>query len=128
MRTLYRAARVHTLSHPATGEWLLVDDRHVQRVGAGEPPASDRTVDLPGATIVPGFIDGHVHLTSTGLSAGDAQVAQTRSAEELLELATGRAGEGSGARPAPRVRREPVGRNRASRRSPSSTRSPTVRS
>ena len=96
MRTLYRAARVHTLSHPATGEWLLVDDRHVQRVGAGEPPASDRTVDLPGATIVPGFIDGHVHLTSTGLSAGDAQVAQTRSAEGLLELATGRAGEGSG--------------------------------
>jgi predicted amidohydrolase YtcJ len=96
LRTLYRAARVHTLSHPATGAWLLVDDRHVQRVGTGEPPTSDRTVDLPGATIVPGFIDAHVHLTSTGLSATDQRVAAARSAGELLALAADRAGEGSG--------------------------------
>jgi hypothetical protein len=96
LRTLYRAARVHTLSHPATGEWLLVDGRHVQRVGTGEPPGSDRTVDLPGATIVPGFIDAHVHLTSTGLSSTDTQVAEARSRAELLGLASARAGEGSG--------------------------------
>jgi predicted amidohydrolase YtcJ len=96
LRTLYRAERVHTLSHPATGEWLLVDDRHVQRVGVGEPPSSDRVVDLPGATIVPGFVDSHVHLTSTGLSVADAQVAEARSAEGLLAVAAARAGEGSG--------------------------------
>src|SRR3989304_1558104 len=38
MRTLYRASRVHTLSYPAVGEWVLVDGRPVQRVGTGEPP------------------------------------------------------------------------------------------
>ena len=77
VRTLYRAARVHTLSHPRTGEWLLVDDRHVQRVGTGDPPQADRLVELPGATIVPGFIDTHVHLTSTGESLANADVHAT---------------------------------------------------
>ena len=50
MRTLYRAALVRTLTYPQTGEWLLTDGRHVERVGSGEPPAADRIVDLPGAT------------------------------------------------------------------------------
>ncbi len=95
MRTLYRAARVHTLGHPRTGEWLLVDGRHVQRVGSGEPPAADRTVDLPGTTVLPGFVDSHVHLTGTGLSSLNRDVVAARSKEELLALARGRAAVGS---------------------------------
>ena len=74
MRTLYRAERVHTFGHPPTGDWVLVDGRHIERVGAGEPARADRVVDLPGATIVPGFVDSHVHLTSLGLSAENEDV------------------------------------------------------
>jgi predicted amidohydrolase YtcJ len=84
VRTLYRAARVVTQAYPAAGEWLLVDGRHVQRVGTGEPPDADRTVDLPGTTIVPGFIDCHVHLTETGLSLANDDVVAARSAADLL--------------------------------------------
>src|SRR5436190_22900231 len=84
MRTLYRAGRVHTLSHPAMGEWVLVDERHVERVGAGEPPEADRVVELPGTTIMPGFVDAHVHLTGTGVHESGPAVAAARSAEELL--------------------------------------------
>ena len=84
MKTLYRAARVRTLAHPETGEWLVIDGRHVQRIGSGEPPTADRIVDLPGATIVPGFVDAHVHLTTTGLSLANEDVASARSADELL--------------------------------------------
>jgi predicted amidohydrolase YtcJ len=69
---------------------VLVDDRHVQRVGSGDPPEADRTVDLPGTTIVPGFVDAHVHLTSTGLTLSGASVEETRSAQELLAIARGR--------------------------------------
>ena len=97
MRTLYRAARVHTLSYPQTGEWVLIDDRHVQRVGSGDPPHADRVVDLPGATILPGFIDTHVHLTRTGLALSNRDVETATSAEELLALARARASEGEGA-------------------------------
>ncbi|MEP6475840.1 MAG: amidohydrolase family protein [Actinomycetota bacterium] len=93
MRTLYRARAVHTQSHPATGEWVLVDDRHVQRVGAGEPPVADRVVDLPGATITPGFVDTHVHLTPTGTALGNVEVEQAGDRGELLAIAHDRAEE-----------------------------------
>jgi predicted amidohydrolase YtcJ len=74
-----------------SGEWILIDDRHVQRVGSGDPPNADRVVDLPGATILPGFVDSHVHLTSTGLSLENDAVETARSAGELLALARERA-------------------------------------
>jgi predicted amidohydrolase YtcJ len=90
VRTLYRASRVRTLASPQTGEWLLTDDRHVQRVGSGAPPQADHVVDLPGATIVPGFIDAHVHLTSTGAALDNADVEGSASAAELLAIAGAR--------------------------------------
>lgn len=90
MKTLYRASRVHTLTHPATGEWLLVDGRHVQRAGSGDPPQADRVVELPGATIVPGFIDTHVHLTPTGVALANADVEASTSCAELLRIARDR--------------------------------------
>lgn len=96
MRTLYRASRVRTLSHPPEGEWVLVDGRHVQRVGSGEPPEADRVVDLPGATILPGFVDTHVHLSGTGEHLANPEIAAARSREELVRaaaaVAAGRAG------------------------------------
>lgn len=96
MRTLYRARRVLPLGSARPGEWVLVDGRHVQRVGSGEPPAADRVVDLPGTTILPGFVDTHVHLTSTGLSLADEDVAAAGSREELLAIARARASSGEG--------------------------------
>ena len=87
MRTLYRASLVRTFGHPATGEWLLVDGRHIERVGVGEPPAADRVVDLPGATLTPGFTDAHVHLASTGVHLSRPEAAAATSAAGLLAAA-----------------------------------------
>src|SRR3990172_5364740 len=124
MRTLYRASRVHTLSYPAVGEWVLVDGRHVQRVGTGEPPEADRVVDLPGTTVMPGFIDTHVHLTGTGIHHRSPELSTVGSATELRP-ARGRGG-GGGATAPPRVascdgRRKP--RSAGSRRTYSNARS-----
>lgn len=85
MRTLYRAGLVRTLSYPATGEWVLVDGRHIQRVGAGDPPQAERVVELPGTTILPGFVDAHVHLTDTGAQHQAPDVAAARSLEAALD-------------------------------------------
>jgi predicted amidohydrolase YtcJ len=85
VKTLYRASRVRTLSLSGDGEWLLVDGRHVERVGAGDPPASDRIVDLPGTTILPGFVDAHVHLSGTGMVMQGLDLSPARSREEALE-------------------------------------------
>jgi predicted amidohydrolase YtcJ len=87
MRTLYRASRVHSLSPLGGGEWVLVDGRHIERVGTGDPPAADRVMDLPGTTILPGFVDAHVHLTGTGLSLHGLDLSGATSREGLLAAA-----------------------------------------
>jgi predicted amidohydrolase YtcJ len=43
-----------------------------------------RVVDLQGATVLPGFIDSHVHLAWTGLKAGTPSIAPCRSVEDVL--------------------------------------------
>jgi predicted amidohydrolase YtcJ len=84
VKTLYRASRVRTLALLAEGEWLLVDGRHVERVGVGEPPPADRTVHLPGTTILPGFVDAHVHLSGTGMSLSGLDLSAAASRDEVL--------------------------------------------
>ena len=87
MRTLYRASLVRTFSLLDEGAWVLVDERHVERVGIGDPPAADRVVDLPGATILPGFVDAHVHLSGTGLVMDGLDLSEVRSRDEALARA-----------------------------------------
>lgn len=65
---------------------MVVDDRHVERVGTGDPPEADRVLEMPGVTIVPGFIDTHVHLTATGLSERGIPLEEARSTPDLLRL------------------------------------------
>jgi len=97
MRTIYRASRVRTLSYPPMGEWVLVDGRHVERVGTGEPPGADRVVDLPGTTILPGFVDTHVHLTGTGVHHQAPELGEAASAEGVVDIARAVAGRRQGA-------------------------------
>ncbi|HEX6207267.1 MAG TPA: amidohydrolase family protein, partial [Actinomycetota bacterium] len=95
-RTLYRASRVHTLSPYGGGSWLLVDERHVERAGSGEPPQADRVVDLPGTTIIPGFVDAHVHLSATGMKGEGLDLSPAGSKDELLSIVRDYAGDRDG--------------------------------
>ena len=45
----------------------------------------DRVVDLGDATLMPGFVDAHVHLSATGLADHGADLRQARSVAELLD-------------------------------------------
>lgn len=87
LKTLYRASRVRTLTLLGEADWVLVDERHVERVGMGEPPPAQRTVELPGTTIAPGFVDAHVHLSGTGTALAGLDLTEVRSRHELLEAA-----------------------------------------
>jgi predicted amidohydrolase YtcJ len=81
------------MTFPPEGEWVLIDERHVERVGIGDPPPADRTVDLPGTTILPGFVDAHVHLSGTGMAMSGLDLSSARSREEALERVRTQSGE-----------------------------------
>jgi imidazolonepropionase-like amidohydrolase len=64
---LLRPARVFdAVSAQAHDGWVvLVTDNRIAAVGAASdvrPPAGARTIDLPGATLLPGLIDAHSHV------------------------------------------------------------------
>ncbi|AUY48651.1 amidohydrolase family protein [Streptomyces sp. CB01881] len=66
--------RAHLL-HPETGTrtdagWIEVADGRIAATGTGRPPMPGdgvRVIDAPGATVLPGLIDAHVHLLVTTL-------------------------------------------------------------
>ncbi|GAB3691795.1 metal-dependent hydrolase family protein [Nocardiopsis oceani] len=67
------------LLDPETGtstpdSWLLVRDGEIAARGSGAPPADSaaETVDLAGATLMPGLIDAHVHVTAFSADLGAA--------------------------------------------------------
>jgi len=79
--TLVKAAR---LIDPRTGSALspaavLIEGGKIKRVGApaqvqDEAPATVKVVDLGGATLLPGLIDGHTHLLLDVIVPQEAQV------------------------------------------------------
>ncbi len=57
---LLTARRVVTPARTFAPGWVHVRDELVEAVGPGEPPRP-ADLDLPEATVVPGFVDTHVH-------------------------------------------------------------------
>lgn len=69
---------------------------HGRIVGVDEQVArlpARRSVDLDGATVLPGFIDAHVHLAWAGVRAGAANVAPCRRVEDVLTVIERAAGQ-----------------------------------
>jgi imidazolonepropionase-like amidohydrolase len=63
--TFLRAARLFdsttgTVTQPGT---IVVSEGRIQSVGTPDPPAGAVVIDLGDATLLPGFIDAHAHLT-----------------------------------------------------------------
>lgn len=89
-RTLIVNAIVHCRSDPfATA--LLIDDGVIAWVGddAGarvHDDIADSIVDLGGRFVSPGFVDSHVHATSTGLQITGVDLTAARSASDVLRL------------------------------------------
>ncbi|WP_225984168.1 N-acetylglucosamine-6-phosphate deacetylase [Epidermidibacterium keratini] len=60
MADLLTSAQVVTPERVLAPGWLLVDGDRIAEVGEGAPPRSP-DLDLDAATVVPGFVDLHVH-------------------------------------------------------------------
>ena len=75
---------------------MLVDGDTVAWLGedsaaAAHQDSADAIVDLRGALVTPGFVDAHVHTTSTGLTLTGLDLSMTTSLAEMLALLEKRA-------------------------------------
>jgi predicted amidohydrolase YtcJ len=80
MELLIEGATIITMASPGQAEAILVRDGLIAAVGTKEQvsaAATDATtVNLDGATIVPGLIDAHCHITDVGYLASAADCSQ----------------------------------------------------
>jgi N-acetylglucosamine-6-phosphate deacetylase len=61
MRYLLRSARVITPDEELAPGWVLIRDGKIEGVGWGEAPEGIPDIDLGALTLIPGFVDIHVH-------------------------------------------------------------------
>ena len=59
--TVLRADRVITPDRELSPAWVAVEDGKISDCGEGGGPAGGESHDLAGLTLVPGFVDLHVH-------------------------------------------------------------------
>ena len=95
MRTVFTNGPIHTLTEERP-HWIVVEDHKISAVGRGDAPSADRTIDLEGGTLVPGFCDAHVHLPATGLYAAGLDFRGVSSARQIVDAYKTRAEEGTG--------------------------------
>ena len=71
MKTLFYGGPILTLSDPLYAEALLIDGDRIAAVGkeANLRPLADSCVNLKGATLMPGFIDAHSHITEYAIAS-----------------------------------------------------------
>ncbi len=72
--------------HPLAHELGLWRGHLVALDGAAAALPARRVVDLEAATVLPGFIDAHVHLAWTGLRSRSLSVASSQRVEDVLAL------------------------------------------
>ncbi|MEA2498761.1 MAG: hypothetical protein QOH26_1166, partial [Actinomycetota bacterium] len=95
MKTVLTNGPIHTLTEERP-HWVLVEDHKISAVGRGDAPSADRTIDLEGGTLVPGFCDAHVHLPATGLYAAGLDFRGVHSADAITHAFKERAEQGDG--------------------------------
>ncbi|MDH2388025.1 amidohydrolase [Streptomyces sp. HNM0663] len=72
--------------HPVAHDLGIWRGRIVGLDEAATSLPAREVVDLQGATVLPGFIDSHVHLAWTGLKAGTPSVAPCERADDVLAV------------------------------------------
>ncbi|MDR1136150.1 MAG: amidohydrolase [Clostridiales Family XIII bacterium] len=71
-----------------TAKWIAVNDGKIAAVGAGDDRPDDvgERRSFPGSSVLPGFIDSHVHGSLTGNSLLSADIGEATDVEEIVNI------------------------------------------
>lgn len=90
MKTLFINANIHTMDPDFPhANALAVENETILAVGSDDEilrlrDAEDTVIDLGGKTVIPGFIDSHMHVLGVAEYAQNVQLAACRSVEDML--------------------------------------------
>lgn len=90
MPTLFKNAHIITGNGDNFTGYLFIKEDRITALGKGNPPAERADIehiDLRGQTLMPGFIDCHVHLRTDGVADPRAQAASDTDALAVLRSA-----------------------------------------
>jgi predicted amidohydrolase YtcJ len=68
----------------AIARWIAIDEGVISATGEDEPPQGRQNVTIDGV-VLPGMIDAHVHLTTTGMYRRGLDLRECRSVDQLLQ-------------------------------------------
>ena len=83
--TLYRAGHIFSPALPNSTAMVVTDGVITWLGSDADAPPADRVVDLDGCLVTPAFVDSHAHITGTGSNMAGLNLANTRSATDLLD-------------------------------------------
>lgn len=88
---IYNANVVTLDNERERAEAIVVEGGKIKYVGNNEVALKyvgkgTKLMDVKGATVLPGFVDSHMHLTSLGASLSRLDLVGTRSKQQILEL------------------------------------------
>ena len=88
--TLLRGGRALLGGSVVDADLVLVGSEFAHVGPAGSAPPADRVLELQGALVLPAFVDGHVHVTDTGLALTGLDLSTVRSKAQLLDAVAAR--------------------------------------
>ncbi|HSK90797.1 MAG TPA: amidohydrolase family protein [Euzebyales bacterium] len=89
-RTMLIVDGIH-LPEPSDKRVVVWQGQRLLWIGrdATDAPPVDEVIEMPGAWATPGFVDAHVHATSTGLALDGLDLTGTRDAAEVIDRLRG---------------------------------------
>ncbi len=90
MKTLYENGKILTMESPWPAEALVEEEGKIRFVGQRQEAlallsSKDKRKDLCGHTLMPGFVDGHSHLTGCASALSMVQLAGCQNNREIVE-------------------------------------------
>lgn len=86
---LIKNANVYTIDGELTqARWIGIKDGRIVEIGTADSIIRDskESIDLDNKTVLPGFINSHMHSLATGINASSFDLFDAKSIEEVLQI------------------------------------------